>query len=89
MARPEKQCGYIYFLLAEKLDAVKIGFTRNTVEKRLKYGNTWSPYDFDVLKIIEGTMLDEVALHKRFHKDKIQREWFQYSDELKEFIDKL
>lgn len=89
MARPEKQSGYIYFLLAEKLDAVKIGFTRGDIKKRLLFAHTWSPYDFDVLKVIKGTMVEEVQLHKRFHKDKIQREWFNYSDELKDYIDNL
>jgi hypothetical protein len=89
MARPEKQCGYIYFLLAERLDAVKIGYTRKSIEKRMKECKTWSPYEYDVLKIIEGTMLQEVALHKRFVKYKLRGEWFQYSDELKDFIDSL
>ncbi len=89
MARTVKHSGFIYFLLAEKHNAVKIGFTRGSIEKRLINGITWSPYDFDVLKVIEGTMLDEVALHKRFAQYKIKREWFEYSDELKEFIDNL
>ena len=90
MARTTKRCGYIYFMLSEKLDAVKIGFTRNSDMKvRLKNCHTWSPYAYDLLKMIEGTMIDECQLHKRFVKYKIRGEWFHYSDELKEFIDNL
>lgn len=89
MARPVKQSGFIYFLLSEKLNSVKIGFTRNAVEERLMAANTWSPYDYDVLKVIKGTMLEEVQIHKRFVRYKIRGEWFEYSDEIKEFIDAL
>lgn len=89
MARTVKQCGYIYFLLSEKHDAVKIGFTRGSMEKRMKYFSTVCPYDYDVLKVIEGTMVEEHQLHKRFVKDKIRGEWFHYSDDLKHFIDML
>ena len=89
MERPKKRGGYIYFLLAENIDAIKIGFTRNDIKERMRHYSCHSPYDFDLLKIIEGTMLEEAALHKRFVKYKIRSEWFVYSDEIKEFIDKL
>jgi hypothetical protein len=89
MADAGKKIGYIYFLLSEKTGAVKIGFTRGTIEKRLKNTSAWSPYDYDVLKIIDGTMIEERALHKMFVADKIRGEWFHYSDELKKFIDSL
>ena len=89
MARTTKRCGYIYFLLADKYNAVKIGFTRNTVEERLVNGNTWSPYEYDVLKVIKGTMLEESQIHHRFVSYKIRGEWFTYSDEIKYFISQL
>lgn len=89
MARPLKQGGFIYFLLAEKYDAVKIGFTRKCVGARLKECATWCPYDYDVLKIIKGTMAQERNFHKRFGQLRIRGEWFQYSEDLKTFIDKL
>lgn len=89
METPVKKSGYIYFLLSEKMDAVKIGFTRGKIEKRLREWKTWHPYDFDVLKVLEGTMIEERLLHRRFWKDKIRGEWFRYSEELKEYIDSL
>lgn len=89
MADTTKQCGYIYFLLCDKHNAVKIGFTRGLLAKRLKAYKTFIPYDYDILKVIKGTMLEESQLHKRFVKDKIREEWFNYSEELKEFIDNL
>lgn len=89
MTGPVKRSGFIYFLLSEKFDAVKIGFTRSNIEKRLKYAATWYPYDYDMIKLIEGTMLEERNIHKRFVKDKIRGEWFHYSAELKEYIENL
>jgi hypothetical protein len=89
MAEAGKQCGYIYFLLADKLDAVKIGFTRLSVEGRFKDYSSYCPYAYEVLKVISGTMLEERALHKRFVKDKIRGEWFHYTEELKKFIEEL
>jgi len=89
MDKALKHRGYIYFLLAEKTDCVKIGFTRTTMERRLKLHTQYSPYDYDVLKVIEGTMLQERNLHKRFIRLKIRGEWFKYSDELKDYIESL
>ena len=87
MSRGVKQQGFIYFLLSEKLDAVKIGFTRNNDMKvRLRDCQTWSPHEYDVLKVVEGTMLEERQLHRRFAKDKIRGEWFKYSEALKDYI---
>jgi hypothetical protein len=89
MERPAKKRGYIYFLLSEKMGAVKIGFTRGKIEGRLREWRTWHPYDFDMLKLLEGTMIEERKLHKRFSKDKIRGEWFKYSPEIKAYIDSL
>ncbi len=90
MARPEKQCGYIYFLLAESVSAIKIGFTREgRLEGRMADYRVHSPYEYDLLKLIPGTMVEERMIHRRFVKLKIHGEWFAYTDELKKFIDKL
>ena len=89
MGQPVKRSGFIYFILSEKFNAVKIGFTRNNIEQRLKDAATWYPYDYDMIKMIEGTMIDERMIHRRFVKDKLRGEWFNYSDELKEYIENL
>ena len=89
MVRPEKRCGYIYFLLSDKHNALKIGFTRNNLKQRLKDYFTHTPYDYDVLGAIKGTMMDERILHRRFVRYKIRGEWFNYSDELREYVEKV
>lgn len=89
MELPVKKSGYIYFMLSEKMNAVKIGFTRGKIEDRLKKCQTWNPYNVDVLKIHKGTMIEERNLHKKFVKFKIKGEWFKYSKELKDYIDSI
>ncbi len=89
MYKPVKTVGYIYFILAERYDAVKIGFTRGAIADRLKHYKSATPYDYDLLKLIRGTMWEEKQLHKRFAKYQIRHEWFDYSDELKEYIELL
>lgn len=81
--------GVIYFLLSEIHNAVKIGFTCSNIEERLKDYRNHSPYEYDLLKTIKGTMFQEKQLHKRFVRYKIRGEWFNYSDELKEFIEEI
>lgn len=86
----EEHRGYIYFLLAENADAVKIGYTRQkSMKTRMRYFYTYSPYSVDLLLIMPGSMIQERDIHKRFVKDKIHGEWFRYSDELKAYIEKL
>lgn len=90
MTRPVKQSGFIYFLLAEGTDAVKIGYTHDfEMKSRMQQYHCHSPYNFDLLKILPGTMIEERNIHKRFVKLKIRGEWFKYTEELKEFIENL
>jgi hypothetical protein len=90
MGRPVKQSGFIYFLLVEHADAVKIGWTRDkSLKTRMRHYYTYCPLNVDVLKVIPGSMLEERALHRRFVRDRIRAEWFRYSDELKAYIANL
>jgi hypothetical protein len=90
MGRPVKQSGFIYFLLVEHADAVKIGWTRDkSLKTRMRHYYTYCPLNVDVLKVIPGSMMYERALHKRFTQIRMRGEWFRYTEELKSFIDNL
>ncbi len=83
--------GFVYFV-KDNSDQVKIGYTKRNVNDRIKELN--SP---NLILILEyetkyPTQLEK-ALHFRFKKHNIEREWFQLDDykvdELKEICKML
>ena len=80
--------GYIYFIATK--DKIKIGFTKNPVEKRLKQLQTGNDENLVLLGYILGELEEEQLLHKQFAKDRIRHngEWFFPSEELVEYINK-
>ena len=75
----------IYFVKCNEY--LKIGFTDN-FSSRLKHARTFNPYNLEVVKVIEGTVKEERLLHEQFKKYHHQLEWFLFSDEIKQYIDK-
>lgn len=70
--------GFVYFI-KDNADQVKIGYTKRNVEKRLKELN--SP-NLSVILEFESkypTQLEK-ALHFRFKRFNIEREWFNLTD---------
>lgn len=80
----QKYTGYIYFI--SNGESVKIGFSKDP-EKRLKNLQTANPVELKLLYFEKGNSNIESRLHKLFSKDRIQGEWFNFSDEILEFID--
>lgn len=83
--------GFVYFV-KDNSDQVKIGYTKRNVKDRVKELN--SP---NLILILEyetkyPTQLEK-ALHFRFKKHNIEREWFHLNDfnteELKQICEKL
>ncbi len=83
--------GFVYFI-KDNSDQVKIGYTKRKVKNRLKELN--SP---NLILILEyetkyPTQLEK-ALHFRFKRYNIEREWFHLNDfnteELKQICEKL
>lgn len=70
---------------------IKIGTTKVGVEKRLKQLNTGSPKKLYLLGYISGGKEKEKEIHKQFNNNKIRQngEWFQATDELISFINKV
>lgn len=81
--------GKIYFFTNG--ESIKIGFTKNSVQKRLKQLNTGSDKQLYYLGYINGTMEDEETLHKRFSRLRLRDngEWFEADQELLDYINSV
>ncbi len=73
----------IYFVAAEGLGHIKIGYTGGEdVGVRLADLQTASPVPLKLLSTIPGTMEDEKDLHRRFASARVCGEWFKPTNEL-------
>ena len=75
--------GYVYFLQCEY--RVKIGFARN-VERRIADIACMCPFPVELLATEAGEIWHEQALHQRFAKSRVHGEWFNLSDEIRDYI---
>ncbi len=78
--------GYVYFI-REEGGAVKIGYTHE-LDKRLRALQTANPRLLAVLGIVAGERALEGKLHRRFIASHIRGEWFDYSEDLADFVRK-
>jgi hypothetical protein len=69
--------GFIYFIAAETLGAVKIGFSGSHPTKRLRALQTGCPAPLRLLFYAPGTQAEEVQLHEAFAPLCIHGEWFR------------
>lgn len=72
----------VYFISCGEGEPIKIGYTSQSVDKRLASMQTGVPVKLTVLGEMDGTMTDEQALHARFDADRVRGEWFRPSAEL-------
>ena len=80
--------GWIYtsmykVYLIQSGDRQKIGFTRNSVEKRIKQMKTGNSNDFEILGVFEsqwGTKI-ESHFHRKYKWKKVSGEWFNLTEE--------
>jgi hypothetical protein len=84
--RKPSEEGVIYFLLAEQVNVIKIGFARH-VRSRVSDLQTASPVPLILLGTMAGRQEDEQALHRRFSSLRSHREWFRAEPELWEFVE--
>ncbi len=73
----------IYFITDG--ENVKIGKADNP-EHRLQALQTGHPRKLHLIYAMEGDLAEERILHKRFALLNVDREWFKYDDEIKNFI---
>lgn len=76
----------IYFLVAEELNVVKIGRTKD-VTKRVNFINTSSPVELELVSVLGGVdPIQEQLIHEKFKVLRTRGEWFHLNDELRAFI---
>jgi DNA-binding XRE family transcriptional regulator len=76
----------IYFI--KHTEYVKIGYT-NKIKLRLSTLQVSCPVKLEVLALIEGNREDEIKYQKMFMHLSTSGEWFNYTNELLSFIEKL
>lgn len=80
---------FIYFFQIDTPEKfIKIGFATN-VDIRLSNVRVSSPYNIEVLAVIEGSTLLEAEIHQKFAAHRVRGEWFSPAPELLAFIDTL
>lgn len=73
----------IYFI--ECGGRIKIGYSAQPGKRLVKIA-TDSPFPCTMLGVVEGDVSDEKALHQKFAQYRVSREWFDGSDEIREWI---
>lgn len=76
----------VYFVQAEGLGCIKIGFTDGRVADRLRSLQTACPARLKTLGVMQGTASTERGLHRRFAHLRISGEWFRAEKELLDHI---
>lgn len=82
----EKEQGYVYFILNEKGDRVKIGFSRDP-QKRMRQLQTANAQRLTLLATIPGTKEDEKYLHARYRNYRGINEWFRMAGPLRDYVE--
>ena len=73
----------VYFIKAE--NRLKIGYAEDP-SKRIPSIQTSSPFQLEVLLIIDGDYSIERDLHQKFQDFRVSGEWFEFNDDIKSFI---
>lgn len=80
--------GYIYFLHAKEVRRIKIGFTTN-LNARLRELKMGSPTELILFNYVRGTFHLEQVLLGVFAKYRLHGEWFESSEDIIKFVEKL
>lgn len=84
-AKKTRNC--VYFIYAEEINRVKIGYTGDeSASYRVESIKTSSPIALRLIGTIQGDMKKEREFHRRFDQQRKHREWFEVSGELLSFI---
>jgi len=78
--------GYIYFMMADETQKIKIGFTAGKVEDRLRSLQTGNASRLKVMAKIRGKKEYERVLHEKFSAFRLTGEWFDPHPDLLKFI---
>lgn len=79
----EEGVGFVYFLYCPAINneyqLVKIGQTKNNVEKRIKQLQTGNPFPIEIYAVVSSTTYKQVEkdLHAKYKRRRCHGEWFQ------------
>lgn len=76
----------IYFLLNTERKTLKIGFTDNDVKSRISNLQTGNSDKLTLIGLIDGDLNLEKFLHNLFSNKCENGEWFNFDNELKDFV---
>lgn len=83
--RENGPAGFVYFIRAARMRAVKIGWARDA-EARLRELQTASHHKLHLIGFLPGSLEDERRWHLGFRSLRIRGEWFNLTDDLREAI---
>lgn len=75
----------IYLIACQKTNTCKIGYSKSP-ENRLIQLQTGNPFPLEIIAVKEGNIEDEKLLHETFSHIKHQGEWFEYTDEIRNYF---
>jgi hypothetical protein len=78
----------IYFILAEEISRIKIGFSLR-VRDRFRELELQNAATLKLAAVVSGTQRAEALLHARFAEFRLHGEWFRYEGALKEYVEAL
>jgi hypothetical protein len=84
----EMGSGYVIYF-AKCCDFIKIGYTSDDAESRVKNLQTGCPFKISLIGAIDGDRSAENTLHGILAAHHYRGEWFRESDELSEIIETL
>lgn len=80
--------GYVYFIAAEGVPRIKIGWSRTlaNARARARHLEIGSPVRLGLVTLMPGSQRDERKMHRRFAHLRDRGEWFVSDDELRAFV---
>jgi hypothetical protein len=84
--REEGYVGWVYFIRYSNGGDVKIGYSGDDPQRRLKILQTGCPDELTLIGVQRGTKGDEAELHERFAEYRKRGEWFRWNEKLAGYI---
>ena len=75
----------IYLIYCSKTKTCKIGYSYNP-DNRLKELQTGNPYHLELITTVPGDISIEKDIHSKFNHLKLKGEWFNYTQEIKDYF---
>ena len=84
--RPVGEPRVYFFRCSNCCDLVKIGYSRDYLRRRIQLEQLPVGHVLDILGTHVGNRDDEARVHALFAADRVEGEWFRWSDAMREYI---